>query len=87
MDTLLYKKKRIYSFKQIDIIAYKLLITRLTKKYYIPIPLANLLFKYKPKKIIFSLCVDDFGIDYHSEEDLLHLHNTLAEFSNVSRYR
>ena len=64
--------------------AYKLLIKRLEKRGYIPIPLTNGLFKHTSRKTIFALCVNDFGIKYHSNDDSVHLQTTLEEYYDVS---
>ena len=64
--------------------AYKLLLKRLAVKGYTPIPLTNGLFKHSTRKTVFTLCVDDFGVKYHSKEDLDHLMNTLKENYDIS---
>ena len=73
-----------YGLKQATILAYKLLVKRLEKKGYIPIPLTNGLFKYTSRKTIFALYVDDFGVKNHSQDDLLHLQITLKEHYDIS---
>ena len=73
-----------YGLKQATILAYKLLVKRLTVKGYNPIPLTNELFKYTSRKTIFAPYVDDFYIKYYSKEGLLHLQNTLQEYYDVS---
>ena len=67
-------KKGMYGFKQAAaILAYKLLVKRLEQDDYIPIPLTNGLFKHRTCRTTFALCVDNFGVKYNSEEDLIHL--------------
>ena len=66
-----------YGLKQAAILAYKLLLKRLAQKGYHPIPLTDGLFKHTTRRTIFALCIDDFGIKYHSDDDLQHLQNTL----------
>ena len=58
---------------QAGILSYKLLIKRLAQDGYHPIPLTSGLFCHKTRKTTFSLCIDDFDITYHSQQDLQHL--------------
>lgn len=73
-----------YSLKQAVILTYKLLLQHLAIDGYTPIPLTDGLFKHKTRQTIFALCVDDFGIKYHSTEDLVHLRTTLQKYYDVS---
>ena len=85
-DGFVYCKvvKGMYGLKQAAILAYKLLLKRLENDGYVPIPLTNGLFKHKQRKTIFALCVDDFGVKYHSKEDLNHLPLTLKKHYDIS---
>ena len=77
-------KKGMYGLKQAAILAYKLLLKRLSSDGYQPIPMTNRLFKHKSRKTIFALCVDDFGVKYHSQQDLQHLIETLRKQYKIS---
>ena len=72
-------KKGMYGLKQAAILAYKLLVKRLEQDDYVPISLTNGLFKHKTRCTTFALCVDNFGVKYDSEEDLMHLIQTLKK--------
>ena len=37
------------------------------------------MWKHKKYKTIFYLCVDDFGVNYFSKEDVQHVYDTLAK--------
>ena len=82
-------KKGMYDLKQVTILAYKISVTRFEKKRYIPISLSlslsKGLFKHITRKTVFALCVNnDFVIQYNSEDDILHLKNTLLESCGIS---
>ena len=77
-------KKGMYGLKQAAILAYKLLLKRLTSDGYQPIPMTNGLFKHKDCETILVLCVDDFGVKYHSQQDLQHLIDTLQKHDEIS---
>ena len=36
------------------------------------------------RKTVFALCIDDFGVKYHSTEDLNHLQQTLEKYYDIS---
>ena len=66
-----YRVKRgMYCLKQGIILTYKLPIKRLAACSCYPIPLTNGCFEHNTKKIVFALCVDNFGVTYHSQLDL-----------------
>ena len=71
--------KGMYDLKQAAILAYKLLVKRLAKRGYHPLPLTTGLFKHNTRATTFALCVDNFGIKYNKEDDLQHLIDTLQE--------
>ena len=73
-----------YRLKQAAILAYKLLVKRLEKHGYYAIPMTNGLFAHKNLPTKFSLCVDDFGIKYNSNQDLQHLIQTLKKYYDIS---
>ena len=51
---------------------------------YYPIKELNGLWKYKTRRTIFALTVDDFGIKYFCEDDANHLINALRKFYDIS---
>ena len=73
-----------YRPKQAVILAYKLLFKQLATNGYHPIPLTNGLFKHEERKTIFALCIDDFGVKYHSQQDLQHLIDSLRKNYDIS---
>ena len=73
-----------YGLKRAAILAYELLLNRLTTHEYSTIPLTDGLFRHNTRKPIFALCVDEFGIKYHSQDDLMHLQATLQKYYDVS---
>ena len=66
-----------YVLKQAALLAYKTVSNLLTTAEYEPILGSLGLWKHKTRKIIFCLCVDNFGIKYQSVQDLHHLQQTL----------
>ena len=72
-----------YGLKQTVILAYKLLLQQLEKDGYYSIPLTNGLFKHKQMKTVFALCVDNFGMKYHSQYNLNHLLQTLKKIYDI----
>ena len=77
-------KKGMYGLKQAAILAYKLLLKQLATDGYNHIPLTNGLFKHNIRKIIFALCVDDFGVKYHCQQDLQHLITSQRKYYDIS---
>ena len=77
-------KKGLYGLKQAAILVYKLLVQHLAEGGYHQISFTNVLFKHKTLKTVFALCVDDFGIKYHSQKDLDHLQQTLRKYYDIS---
>ena len=75
--------KGMYGLKQAAILAYRLLVQRLSAKGYHPIPLTNGLFKHQTRATTFALYVDDFGIKYNNQDDLQHLIDTLKEHYEI----
>ena len=73
-----------YGLKQVAILAYKQLKTNLDKFGYHPIPHSVGMWKHKTRKTMFCLCVDDFGIQYHSRADADHLINALKSFYHIT---
>ena len=73
-----------YGLKQAAILAYKLIHERLEPAGYYPINESNGLWKHKTRKTIFALCVDDFGVKYHSKEDAQHLIDALGTHYDIT---
>ncbi len=76
--------KGMYGLKQVAILAYNQLKTNLALHGYFPIPHMVGMWKHSTRKTKFCLCVDDFGIQYHSKEDADHLINALQEFYKIT---
>ena len=72
-------KKGMYGLKQAAILAYDLLVKNLTKSGYSPIPNTIGMWKHATRKTKFCLCVDDFGVKYHSKDDIEHLLGALRK--------
>lgn len=70
-------KRGMYGLKQAALLAYQHLLTFLKPAGYEPITNSIGMWRHKTRKTIFCLCVDDFGIKYMNNEDLIHLLSTL----------
>ena len=66
-------KKGMYGLKQAALLAYNTVSNLLINAEYEPILGSLGLWRHKKRKIMFCLCVDDFGIKYQNIEDLHHL--------------
>ena len=74
-----------YSLKQVALLAYNFLKQTLEPHGYFPIPHITGTWKHKHRRIVFCLCVDDFGVKYYDKKhDVQHLINTLQRFYKVS---
>ena len=71
--------KGMYGLKQAAILAYKNLSKLLIGAGYIPIATSQGMWKHSTRKTLFCLCIDDFGVKYHTKDDLLHLKNTIEQ--------
>ena len=76
--------KGMYGLKQAAILAYKQLKTNLAQHGYYPIPHSVGMWKHTTRKTMFCLCVDDFGIQYHSKADTDHLIHALCQFYKIT---
>ena len=65
--------KGMYGLKQAAILAYKILYKLLLEAGYHPIINSSGVCKRNSRRKICCLCVNDFGVKYHSQEDLDHL--------------
>ena len=41
------------------------------------------MWKYHTRKTMFCLCVDDFGVIYYSQDDIIHLQNILKPVYDI----
>ena len=64
-DRYVYIKitKGVYGLKQATIIAYNQLISHMEPHGYYPVPFTTGLWAHKTRRTMFSLCVDDFGVN------------------------
>ena len=66
-------KKGMYGLKQAAILAYEHLSALLIEASYFPIPATMGLWKHKTRPTLYSLCVDNFGVKFFTQDDLNHL--------------
>ena len=66
-----------YGLKQAAKLAYEDLKQHLSKFGYAPDPMAPNIWSHETRKTKFCLCVDDFGVQYFSEQDAQHLISAL----------
>ena len=71
-------KQEMYGIKQADILSYKQLVKHLKTYGYHPVICTNSIFPHKTRNV-FCLCVDDFGIKYHSTDNAGHMLNSIKE--------
>ena len=72
-------KKGMYGLRQAARLAYDDLKTHLAKYGYYPDTIAQNIWKHNERKTKFCLCVDDFGVQYFSQDDKMHLINALQD--------
>ena len=72
-------RKGMYGHPQAGIIANELLEKRLNKKGYYQSEQVPGLWTHKLRPISFTLVVDDFGVKYTREQDVLHLMSALKQ--------
>ena len=65
--------KVVYGLRNAAILAYNILKRKLAPFGYSPVEGTVGLWAHKTKRTRFGLCVDDFGIQYHSKDDANHL--------------
>jgi hypothetical protein len=78
-------RKGIYGLPQSGILAQKLLAERLAKKGYYQCECTPGLWRHKWRPIMFTLIVDDFGIEYVGEEHAIHLCDTIKEHYDITK--
>ena len=71
-------KRGMYGLKQASVLAYQYLSKLLTDGEYTQILGSLGMWKHETRKTLFCLCVGDFGMTYFSQEDVQHLHDTIA---------
>eukprot|EP00804_Cyclotella_cryptica_P019534 CCRYP_014300-RA/>CCRYP_014300-RA protein AED:0.25 eAED:0.24 QI:0/0/0/0.8/0.25/0/5/0/514 len=71
-------------FHHSGILAQKLLAERLAKKGYYQCECTPGLWRHKWRPIMFTLIVDDFGVEYVGEHHAHHLRDTIKEFYNLT---
>ena len=77
-------KKGMYGLRQAARLAYDNLKLHLAKYGYFPDPIATNIWKHKERKTKFSLCVDDFGVQYFSQDDKNHLIKALRDKFSIT---
>ena len=70
-------KKGLFGLKQAALLAYQQLTTLLKAGGYSPIIGSLGMWKHKTRRILFNLCVDDFGVKYFDKQDVNHLISTI----------
>ena len=73
-----------YGLPQAGLLAQQLLGERLNPKGYIQSTLVPGLWKHEWRSITFTLCMDDFGVKYTSEQHANHLMDILQEHYTIS---
>ena len=77
-------KRGMYGLRQAAILAYNQLVANLKPYGYYPIPHTVGMWAHTTRPTKFCLCVDDFGIKYHSTEDAHHLLDALRDNYKIS---
>ena len=72
-------KRGMYGLKQAAILAYNHLKNILKEYGYCPVTNTIGIWKHDTRPTTFCLCVDDFGVKYHSQEDAEHLLSALRD--------
>ena len=65
----------VYGLKEAGVIAFDQLFQKLKRFGYAPMPPTPGLWKHTSRRTTFTLCVDNFGIQYFSKYDADHLIN------------
>ena len=66
-----------YGLKKTGVIAFDQLVRKLKRFGYKPMSQTPGLWKHTYRRTTFTLCVDDFGIQYFSKDDSNHLINSI----------
>ena len=67
----------IYGLKEAGVISFDQLVRKLKRFGYEPMPQTTGLCKHTSRQTTFTLCVDDFGVQYFSKDDADHLINVI----------
>ena len=70
-------RRGMYGLKEAGVIAFDQLIQKLKRFGYEPMPQTPGIWKHTSRRTTFTLCVDDFGIQYFSKDDANHLINAI----------
>ena len=68
-----------YGLKEAGVIAFDQLVRKLKRFGYEPMPQTPGLWRYTSCKTTFTLCVDNFGIQYFSKADVNHLIDAIQD--------
>jgi hypothetical protein len=77
-------RKGIYGLPQSGILAQTLLADRLAKKGYYQCECTPGLWRHKWRPVMFTLIVDDFGVEYVGKQHAYHLRDTIKEFYELT---
>ena len=77
-------RKGIYGLPQSGILAQNLLAERLDKKGYYQCECTPGLWRHRWRPIMFTLIVDDFGVEYVGDHHAHHLRDTIKEFYDLT---
>ena len=77
-------KRGMRGIKQAAILLYDQLVKHLKTHGYYPFIGTNEIFAYKIRKTRLRLCVDDFGIKYHSTDDADNIINAIKEKYSIN---
>ena len=66
-------RRGMYGLKEAGVIAFDQLVRKLKPFGYEPMPLTPGLWRHTTKRTTFTLCVDDFGVQYFTKSDAEHL--------------
>eukprot|EP00956_Cyclotella_meneghiniana_P023402 scaffold45578_cov41-Cyclotella_meneghiniana.AAC.1 len=77
-------RRGIYGLPQSGILAQKFLAERLDKRGYYQCECTPGLWRHKWRPIMFTLIVDDFGVEYVGKEHADHLRDTIKEFYDLT---
>ena len=71
-------------FKQASVIAYQPLVKHLDGHGYYPVPFTTGIWSHQNLKTMLCICVDDFGINFFSQQDANHLLTALRQKYDVT---
>jgi len=77
-------RKGMYGLKQAARIAFDCLVTLMKPHGYAPLRCNPGIWRHEKRDVLFTLCVDDFGIKYSNLDNANHLLNTLQKYYKIS---